>query len=137
MRSRLWLLAVLVVAPVSTVVGAGACDRAPLTRGAEPVPVPQDGGAEAGSVPAAVLDWAIPVGRAAGSGGATTLAAVVPLDDGGAVVAGTFTGTIGFGVLQVRGRNLVPNPPAIITAFISDHARSGGDCFMVYLGHKL
>ena len=28
------------------------------------------------------------------------------------------TGTMGFGVLQVRGRSRVPNPPAMMTAFI-------------------
>jgi hypothetical protein len=27
-------------------------------------------------------------------------------------------GTIGLGVLQVRGRNRVPNPPAMMTAFM-------------------
>ena len=34
-------------------------------------------------------------------------------------------GTIGFGVLQVRGRSLVPNPPAIMTAFIYLREGSG------------
>ena len=29
-------------------------------------------------------------------------------------------GTIGFGILLVSGRSRVPNPPAIITAFIID-----------------
>jgi hypothetical protein len=29
-------------------------------------------------------------------------------------------GTIGFGILHVSGRSRVPNPPAIITAFIID-----------------
>ena len=28
------------------------------------------------------------------------------------------SGTIGFGVLQVSGRNRVPNPPAMMTAFM-------------------
>jgi hypothetical protein len=27
-------------------------------------------------------------------------------------------GTMGFGILHVRGRRRVPNPPAMITAFI-------------------
>jgi hypothetical protein len=35
-------------------------------------------------------------------------------------ITGLFaTGTIGFGALQVSGLNLVPSPPAIITAFMT------------------
>jgi hypothetical protein len=52
-----------------------------------------DGGARPG-----VVDWGIPIGSqpSPAVGGATTVKAVIATDDGGAIVAGSFTGSVAF-----------------------------------------
>jgi len=90
-----------------------ACSRRPLPF-SEEMPV-EDAGIDVGpavdagaDVPSGarpgVLDWAIPVGSqpAPASAGSTTAKAVVATDDGGAIVAGSFTGTVAFAPDVVR-----------------------------------
>ena len=99
MRSGLVAIAVLVwlascdCPPLALVVGAPP----PADAGADADGGPGDGAVDAPS-PAPALDWAIPVGRQSSPAiaGATSLAAVVPLGDGGVIVAGRFTGTVSF-----------------------------------------
>jgi hypothetical protein len=64
---------------------------------------PPDAGMEAGAAPG-VLDWAVPVGSQPSptAAGATTVKAVVALDDGGAIVAGSFTGSVAFATDTIR-----------------------------------
>src|SRR6185369_11684184 len=59
-----------------------------------------DAGPEVGEAgaPTGVVDWGIPIGPqpSSASAGSTTVKAVVATDDGGAIVAGVFTGHIAF-----------------------------------------
>jgi len=54
--------------------------------------------------PPGVLDWAVPVGTqpSPSAAGSTTVKAVVAVDDGGAIVAGSFTGNVAFAPDAVR-----------------------------------
>ena len=62
-----------------------------------------DAGKEAGPPPG-VLDWAVSIGAqpSPAAAGTTTVKAVVALDDGGAIVAGSFTGSVAFASDTIR-----------------------------------
>jgi hypothetical protein len=77
-------------AAVAAVSGAACDDRAPLSAPVDGAP-PGDAAPAPGS-----LTWAIPVGVAAPGGGSTTVTALVPLSDGGVIVAGRLAGTVSF-----------------------------------------
>lgn len=92
-----------------------ACSERPLPLRAEPTgsdagadhgPSPVDAGAAPGEagVPPGVLDWAVAVGAqpSPAAAGSTTVKAVVATDDGGAIVAGSFTGSVGFAADVIR-----------------------------------
>ena len=103
---RVWLATAFVGALV-------ACSRRPLPFDEE-MPVEDagrdvgqavDAGADAASeARPGVLDWAVAVGSqpAPDAAGSTTLKAVVATDDGGAIVAGSFTGSVAFAPDVVR-----------------------------------
>jgi len=103
-----WPVAVCGVASVALL----ACSERPLPGEAPPpghdagradVGQAVDAGTDAGAAPG-VLDWAIPVGSqpSPAAAGATTVKAVVALDDGGAIVAGSFTGSVAFAPDTIR-----------------------------------
>jgi hypothetical protein len=76
---------------------AAGCTRAPLLPGGPPgLDAGSDGVGTLSRAPA--LDWAIAVGRPPSSSvsASTTASTVVPLSDGGAIVAGGFEGTVAF-----------------------------------------
>jgi hypothetical protein len=89
-----------------------ACVSLPLACSQRPLPYPVaadaggevgDAGSDVGAVPDAgappgVVDWGIPIGSqpSSASAGSTVVKAVVATDDGGAIVAGSFTGHIAF-----------------------------------------
>jgi len=112
LRSR-WQLAAGALA--SCVVGVIACSDRPLPP---PTATPQDdagvdvGGATDGGVehspeagaPPGVTDWGVPIGSqpSAAAPGATAVKAVIPTDDGGAIVAGSFDGMVAFAPDTIR-----------------------------------
>src|SRR5262249_23661412 len=89
--------------------GVGACSARPLPEEERMQKLPRDAGTEvappvaagdaggAGPRPA-TTDWGIPIGSqpSPAAAGATTVKAVIPTDDGGAIVAGSFTGMVAF-----------------------------------------
>ena len=92
-----------------------ACSDRPLPLRAEPSgndagadhgPPPVDAGAPPGEVgaPPGVLDWAVSVGAqpSPAAAGSTTVKGVVATDDGGAIVAGSFTGSVSFAADVIR-----------------------------------
>jgi hypothetical protein len=87
-----------------------ACVVPLLACSGRPLPaVPDDAGTDLGpprdaGAPPGVLDWAVPVGSQPSpmAAGATTVKAVVPTDDGGAIVAGSFTGSVSFATDVIR-----------------------------------
>jgi hypothetical protein len=97
---------------------AAACVAGLLGCSERPLPSPDaavasdagvDLGGDAGSPPEAgahpgVLDWGIPIGTqpSPSAAGATTVKAVVATDDGGAIVAGSFTGSVAFAPDAIR-----------------------------------
>ena len=84
-----------------------ACSDRPLSPGSA-----SDGGdagadaaadGAAGAAPG-MVDWGVPIGSqpSAAAAGTTVVKAVIPTDDGGAVVAGSFTGSVAFAPDAVR-----------------------------------
>jgi hypothetical protein len=99
------------------VVAAAACSARPLRSEPEPpggdagvdvdMGTATDTGAEAapeGGVPPGLVDWGVPIGSqpSPAAAGATVVKAVVPTDDGGAIVAGSFTGMVAFAADAIR-----------------------------------
>ena len=89
----------LVAACVSALL---ACSQRPLPF-PEEAPAGHDAGTDVGVAPdagarAGVLDWGIPIGTqpSPSAPGTTTVKAVIATDDGGAIVAGSFTGNVAF-----------------------------------------
>ena len=107
-NGRLHLASVCAVASL-------ACSERPLPLRAEPSgndagaehgPPPVDAGAppgEAGVAPG-VVDWAVSVGSQPSptAAGSTSVKAAVATDDGGAIVAGSFTGSVSFAADVIR-----------------------------------
>src|SRR5262245_21067209 len=95
------------------VLAAAACSSRPLPG--EPEPPADDAGVDSGAVdvvvptpdggvPPGLVDWGVPIGSqpSAAAAGATVVKAVVPTEDGGAIVAGSFTGMVAFAVDAMR-----------------------------------
>ncbi|HEY7370973.1 MAG TPA: hypothetical protein VIF57_02260 [Polyangia bacterium] len=110
MRARLrWQTGAL----AACVIAAQACSARPLPGESEPPP-PDDAGADSGDagvappadagVPPGLVDWGVPIGSqpSPAAAGATVVKAVVPADDGGAIVAGSFTGMVAFAADAIR-----------------------------------
>src|SRR4051794_39401152 len=96
--------------PAACAIAMMACSDRPLPFAPPPqsdAGVAGDAGgdarADAGGSPG-VLDWGGPVGTqpSPSVAGSTTIKAVVAADDGGAIVAGSFTGTVAFAADVVR-----------------------------------
>jgi hypothetical protein len=90
-----WLVSACVIAPL-------ACSERPLPPGQDEMPG-NDAGPEVGQpvdagVQPGVLDWGVPIGSqpSPSAAGSTVVKAVVAADDGGAIVAGSFTGSVSF-----------------------------------------
>jgi hypothetical protein len=99
-RGAAWLVSTCVIAPL-------ACSERPLPL-VEETPG-NDAGVEVGQpedagAPAGVLDWGVPIGTqpSPAAAGGTVVKAVVAADDGGAIVAGSFTGSVAFASDAVR-----------------------------------
>src|SRR5689334_22795290 len=112
MRARLRRLTGALAA---CVIAALACSARPLP-GESALPPPPDAGvgSDAGDVdigpppdagvPPGLVDWGVPIGSqpSPAAAGATVVKAVVPTDDGGAIVAGSFTGMVAFAADAIR-----------------------------------
>jgi hypothetical protein len=108
MRSRPVVVAAWNAVAALALVALGGCERAPLPAASGPGPTIDagggsdggggvaDAGVEGGRVPP--LDWGNPVGTEVSPSlpGATHVTAVVPVADGGAVVSGSFAGSVSF-----------------------------------------
>jgi hypothetical protein len=102
------------------VIAGAACSDRPLPPRASPgsdASVSPDAGADAGpgadaaveqpheaGVPPGMVDWGVPIGSqpSPAAAGSTVVKAVVPTDDGGAIVAGSFTGMVAFAPDVIR-----------------------------------